>query len=189
MSWTEDRGKSDGAALPRRWTHELRLWLTVALIAVLLVLLAGCQTTPPAASASAERSAALRSLGFVPAQDGWMLDLTTPILFEVDRADLRPETREAIAKMAEELRKIGVRRVRVEGHTDHVGSRTYNAELSLRRAEAVTRELAAHGFPEEAIVRRGLGKEHPVAPNDTDDGRALNRRVTIMVLAPDGTAD
>jgi outer membrane protein OmpA-like peptidoglycan-associated protein len=189
MSPTGEDRKPDGAARPRRWTDELRLWLAAAFIAALLAMLAGCQSAPPAAHTPAERDAALRSLGFVPAEDGWMLDLATPILFEVNRADLRPETREAIARMAVALRRIGVKRVRVEGHTDDVGTNGYNAELSLRRAEAVSRELATHGFPEEAIVRRGLGKEHPVAPNDSPGGRALNRRVAIMVLAADSPAE
>jgi outer membrane protein OmpA-like peptidoglycan-associated protein len=161
------------------------MWMTVILVAVLLTLMAGCQTAPPAAGATAKSEAALRSLGFVPVQDGWMLDMATPILFEIDRADLRPESRAAIAKMAEVLLKIGVQRIRLEGHTDELGSREYNVDLSLRRAEAVSRELAAHGFPQDAIVRRGLGYEHPVATNDTREGRALNRRVTVMVLAPD----
>jgi outer membrane protein OmpA-like peptidoglycan-associated protein len=163
----------------------LRTGLTVILLALLLGLTAGCQTAPPAVSATVESEAAPRSLGFVPVEDGWMLDVATPILFETDRADLGPETRAAIAKMAEALLKIGVQRIRLEGHTDELGSREYNVELSLRRAEAVSRELAAHGFPQNAIVRRGLGYEHPVAANDTREGRALNRRVTIMVLAPD----
>jgi outer membrane protein OmpA-like peptidoglycan-associated protein len=167
--------------------------MTVALFAVLLVLLAGCQTAPPAPARAtpvlAERDATLRSLGFTPGEEGWMLDITTPILFEVNRTDLRPETRDSIAQMAAALRKIGIRRVRVEGHTDSVGSRDYNIELSRRRAEAVSRELAAHGLKDAEIVRRGLGDEHPAAPNDTRDGRARNRRVTIMVLAPDLPAD
>jgi outer membrane protein OmpA-like peptidoglycan-associated protein len=186
------RQDSAGATGPRG-SADLRLWLTIALIVALLGLLAACQTVPPApaapAVAPAERESTLRSLGFVPADEGWLLDVATPILFEVDRADLRPQTREALARMAESLRKVGIERVRVEGHTDNVGSRDYNLELSRRRAEAVRRELAAHGLSEAKIVPRGLGAQHPAAPNDTRDGRARNRRVTIMVLAEDPAAE
>ena len=67
-------------------------------------------------------------------------------------------------------------------HTDSYGSRDYNVERSRRRAEAVARELAAHGFAEGAIVRQAWGFEYPAAPNETPDGRALNRRVTIVTL-------
>lgn len=157
----------------------------------LLVLLAACQTVPPEAPppAAAMRVETLRALGFVETDDGWMLSLSVPILFDSNRDELRPETRKAVGDLADSLLRTGIRRVRVEGHTDSYGSRDYNVELSRRRAEAVARELAAHGFAEGAIVRQAWGFEYPAAPNETPDGRALNRRVTIVVLPSELAAD
>jgi outer membrane protein OmpA-like peptidoglycan-associated protein len=157
----------------------------------LLLLLAACQTVPPEPPppAAAVRGETLRALGFVETDDGWMLSLSVPILFDSNRDELRPETRKAVGDLADSLLRTGIRRVRVEGHTDSYGSRDYNVELSRRRAEAVARELAAHGFAEGAIVRQAWGFEYPAAPNETPDGRALNRRVTIVVLPTELAAD
>jgi outer membrane protein OmpA-like peptidoglycan-associated protein len=164
-----------------RRNHVTRLGaLCCGLLAALLM---GCQTTPPQATPQrAQPVEALRALGFVENADGWMLDLSVPILFDVNRDELKPETRKAVGDLADSLLRIGIRRVRVEGHTDSHGSRGYNVDLSRRRAEAVARELAARGFPDGAIVRQAWGYEYPAAPNDKADGRALNRRVTIVVL-------
>jgi outer membrane protein OmpA-like peptidoglycan-associated protein len=158
----------------------------------LLVLLTACQTVPPQPpppADSAKRIEALRTLGFVESSDGWMLSLSVPILFDSNRDELKPETRKAVGDLADSLLRAGIRRVRIEGHTDSYGSRDYNIELSRRRAEAVARELAAHGFAEHAIVRQAWGFEYPAAPNETPDGRALNRRVTIVVLPTELAAD
>jgi len=153
----------------------------------MLALLGACQTVPPAPPAEPTRAATLRALGFVEGDDGWMLSLSVPILFDSNRDELRPETRKAVSDLADALRRAGIDRVRVEGHTDSHGSRDYNVDLSRRRADAVARELVAHGFTEGAITRRAWGYEYPAASNETPDGRALNRRVTIVVL-PTGTA-
>lgn len=158
--------------------------------AALLVLLAACQTMPPQASPPAtKRVETLRALGFVESSDGWVLSFSAPILFDSNRDDLKPETQKTVSDLANALQRVGIRRVRVEGHTDNSGSRDYNVELSRRRAEAVAREFAVHGFAEDAITRKGWGFEYPAAPNKTPDGRALNRRVTIVVLPTDLAAE
>jgi outer membrane protein OmpA-like peptidoglycan-associated protein len=161
-------------------------WRARALVATgcLAALLAGCQTTTmPASAPERTQVEALRSLGFTETEDGWTLNLATPILFDVDRDELKPTQRRAVADMASELHRVGIRRIRVEGHTDNLGRPGYNVDLARRRAEAVAREFVAHGFPDAAIERRAWGSEHPTAPNDTPEGRALNRRVAIVVVA------
>jgi outer membrane protein OmpA-like peptidoglycan-associated protein len=147
----------------------------------LVGMLSGCQTPGP--TLRAERVETLRSLGFAETDEGWTLSLAVPILFDVDSDELKPGTKRAIADMARELRKVGIERIRIEGHTDNLGNRSYNVELSRRRAEVVAREFVECGFPDTAIERKGWGFEHPVASNDTQDGRALNRRVAIVVVA------
>jgi outer membrane protein OmpA-like peptidoglycan-associated protein len=159
----------------------------VTLIAAALV--AGCQTAPPAPEPRTQPQATLKSFGFVEGNDGWTLSLADPILFEVSKDEVKPESMKSLAGVAQGLLQLGVREVRVEGHTDNVGNRAYNIELSRRRAEAVARVLVANGFPDAGITRRAWASDYPVAPNQTPDGRAQNRRVTIVVLPPDLAKD
>ena len=167
---------------PCRKPRSRGRWARALVVAAGLAgLLAGCQT--PAPSANPAQVEALRSLGFTETGDGWTLNLALPILFDVDSDELKPATKVTIADMAKELRRIGVTRIRIEGHTDNLGSRIHNVDLSQRRAEIVAREFIASGFPDAAIERKAWGYEHPAAPNDTPEGRALNRRVAIVVVA------
>jgi outer membrane protein OmpA-like peptidoglycan-associated protein len=79
-------------------------------------------------------------------------------------------------------------RIRVEGHTDNLGGDAYNVDLSFRRARAVVEYLASRGVPRERLEYRGYGAAHPVAPNDTPQGRSLNRRVEFTILRPGETS-
>jgi outer membrane protein OmpA-like peptidoglycan-associated protein len=76
-----------------------------------------------------------------------------------------------------------ITRVEIEGHTDDRGVPAYNLDLSQRRADAVRAWLVEHGVAPERLVAKGYGATRPVAPNDTDAGRARNRRVQITVVA------
>jgi outer membrane protein OmpA-like peptidoglycan-associated protein len=93
------------------------------------------------------------------------------------RADARPVLDEAIATLTSEGRVAVV----AEGHTDSKGSDAYNRKLSLRRAKAVRDYLVAGGLAPDRISYEGFGKSHPVASNDTADGRAQNRRVELRI--------
>jgi outer membrane protein OmpA-like peptidoglycan-associated protein len=148
-----------------------------------LALLAGCQTNLPAPRAQQE--AVLRALGFMKSKEGWTLNLAAAGQFDNGKDTLRPDAQRAIVDIGRELLRAGVKRVRVEGHTDNIGSRDYNIELSRRRADAVARYLTLQGFASDAIARKACAFDHPIASNDTPAGRAQNRRVAIVVLAPD----
>jgi OOP family OmpA-OmpF porin len=71
--------------------------------------------------------------------------------------------------------------VRCEGHTDPVGSEAYNLDLGQRRAEAVAAHLDAQGIDAGRVATRSFGESLPAASNDTEEGRARNRRVEIIV--------
>jgi outer membrane protein OmpA-like peptidoglycan-associated protein len=146
--------------------------------------MAGCQSTPSAAAANgkAERQQALREAGFTQQGDEWALSLGTKLLFEPDADRLSSEGRLALAAVAESLRRMGIGRVRVEGHTDNTGSPRHNGALSMRRAETAAQELIRGGLADRAVERRGHGAERPVADNATPEGRAQNRRVVITLL-------
>ena len=76
--------------------------------------------------------------------------------------------------------------VRIEGHTDSVGSEEYNKKLSLRRATAIANEMTEKfGIPEERVIIEPYGETRPIATNDTREGRQLNRRVDIILIVPE----
>lgn len=103
------------------------------------------------------------------------------ILFDFDKADIKPESKAQLDQMAALLKASPSLKVYIVGHTDNQGSIDYNLSLSQRRAEAITRALATqYGIPAARMVARGLGPFAPVASNDTEDGRAKNRRVEIV---------
>jgi outer membrane protein OmpA-like peptidoglycan-associated protein len=162
-------------------TLRRRAWVTALCVAMV-----GCATAPPAPpaqapSAAETRVAALRKLGFTPAGDGWEFSLGVKLLFDTDVDMLSDDGRGAVAKLARSLGELGIEHVRVEGHTDNVGSLKYNAGLSQRRAESVARHLVTLGWRDGAIERQGFGPDKPVADNTTAVGRAQNRRVVIAV--------
>ncbi len=103
------------------------------------------------------------------------------ILFDFGRASLRPEARETLSKVAGILLVSQAHSLRVEGHTDDVGSVESNRTLSLRRAEAVRDYLVQSGVPSELIATEGFGQSQPLAPNTTPENRQKNRRVEIVI--------
>ena len=84
--------------------------------------------------------------------------------------------------MASTLREYNQTIVEVSGHTDSIGSEAVNQRLSEQRAASVGNYLIGQGLQRERFEIVGMGKRYPVASNDTDAGRALNRRVEIRVL-------
>jgi len=105
-------------------------------------------------------------------------------LFEFDNSDMLPEVRKSISELAEFIRddKKWVF-LRIDGHTDGVGSVKYNLDLSLKRAVAVANSLITReGIDPSRIFVRGMGKSAPIADNSTDEGRKLNRRFEIVFL-------
>ena len=103
--------------------------------------------------------------------------------FDFNRSDIRPDSRPILDEAAEILKENPDVRITVAGHTDAIGSDAYNQQLSLRRAEAVFRYLVNHGITPERMDVTGYGKRRPVADNETETGRAQNRRVELQVLA------
>jgi outer membrane protein OmpA-like peptidoglycan-associated protein len=113
------------------------------------------------------------------------LELTLgDVLFDVDEATLKPGAMQHLERLAAFLRDYPDRSLVVEGHTDSSGSDSYNLELSQRRADSVRGFLLERGVAPERIVSRGYGKAFPVASNDTQAGRQLNRRVDVVILNP-----
>lgn len=109
------------------------------------------------------------------------------VLFDFNKASLKPGAREKLAKLAGILLAYpGNYRIEIEGHTDAVGTDEYNLKLSQDRAESVRYFLVQSSLAENRIVgTRGLGEVRPVATNDTPEGRQMNRRVEIIIADVD----
>ncbi|MCX7937507.1 MAG: OmpA family protein [Chlorobi bacterium] len=105
------------------------------------------------------------------------------VFFDFDKADLREESLPELDLAAEFLKEHPTVRVRIEGHTDDVGTDEYNLQLSKRRAEAVKKYLVSKGIDEKRILTVGYGKSQPKVKDTTPEARALNRRVEMKVVA------
>ena len=90
----------------------------------------------------------------------------------------------ALAKVAKQLAGMD-HDIEVQGHTDALGDPVYNYDLSRRRAQSVVDALLDLGVPPELLMARGYGPSRPVSDNDTDEGRALNRRVDFRTIVAD----
>ncbi|WP_424928804.1 OmpA family protein [Amaricoccus tamworthensis] len=113
--------------------------------------------------------------------DRLIVSMPEAITFAVDSADLRPSIRDEIVAVSQSLQNYPNTSVQVIGHTDNTGSASYNQGLSERRAQSVTNVLVASGTPANRIFSSGRGMTQPVATNDTEAGRAANRRVEIII--------
>ena len=114
---------------------------------------------------------------------GLVITLSGQVLFSSGQWVLLPAARAALDNVADALKAQPDRKITVEGYTDSQGTQASNLVLSQARAEAVRKYLVSRGVAEEKIRATGFGAESPLAPNDTAEGRANNRRVEI-VLAP-----
>ncbi|MBI3769117.1 MAG: OmpA family protein [Deltaproteobacteria bacterium] len=119
---------------------------------------------PPAAAPPVQRKIVLRGVNF-----------------DFNKANIRADAAGILREAATILKDNPNVQISVEGHTDSVGSDPYNLKLSLQRATSVKQFLAKEGVPDSRLSVRGLGETQPVASNDTDDGRAQNRRVELKV--------
>jgi len=102
--------------------------------------------------------------------------------FEFDKADLRPEDRELLARIAGIMLTSHDYTISVNGHTDDVGSAAYNQKLSERRAESVREFLVKSGLPAEILSVQGHGKSLPLVPGTSEAARAKNRRVELGIV-------
>ncbi len=103
------------------------------------------------------------------------------IQFEFDKAELLPESFGILDRLITKLDKFPAYKVRIVGHTDSVGSEEYNQGLSERRANSVYKYLVAHDVAKDRLTTEGKGETQPIDNNETESGRARNRRVEFYL--------
>jgi outer membrane protein OmpA-like peptidoglycan-associated protein len=132
----------------------------------------------------AELRAQLQGTGVSVTRNGDQLVLNMPsnITFDVDQSALKPEFVPTLNSVAIVLRKYNQTLVDIYGHTDSTGNADHNLDLSNRRADSVYNYLAGQGLDPRRFYVVGLGESQPIASNDTEQGRALNRRVEIRLV-------
>jgi len=117
--------------------------------------------------------------------EGIKITFDSGILFDIDKATLKPEAKQNLDKLAVILNKYPDTNVVIEGHTDSTGTYGHNLELSKQRAQSVSNYLAGLGVDPSRFTTMGYGPDQPVASNVTSEGRSQNRRVELAVMAND----
>ena len=117
---------------------------------------------------------------------GTVITLSGSLLFATGQSELLPQAQSRLTEVAEALKQSPDTQLRIEGHTDARGTETLNQDLSVRRAEAVRNFLENRGIDPERIAIVGYGSSRPIADNRTPDGRAMNRRVEIVLKPRNG---
>ena len=131
-------------------------------------------------------NAALKDLGARATDTEIQIELSSDVMFDFDKSDLKPEALGSLQKVVTVMQAYPAYRCTIGGHTDGKGEKQYNQKLSERRADSVKTWLAAHGAANPTTTQ-GFGDSKPIAPNtkpngsDNPEGRQKNRRVEITL--------
>jgi outer membrane protein OmpA-like peptidoglycan-associated protein len=114
--------------------------------------------------------------------DDLVLNMPSNVTFATNEASVQPQFRATLDQVADVLKNYNQTYIDVYGHTDSTGSDSYNLSLSQRRATSVADYLTSRGVQSARLGTRGFGETQPVASNDTEEGKAANRRVEIKLV-------
>ena len=104
------------------------------------------------------------------------------IQFEYNSAALTDDSQAGIQMITDFLKRNPDLKVELAGHTDDVGSASYNLKLSTERAQSVMQALVANGITESRLTAKGYGATKPILPNNSDEHRAVNRRTEMIII-------
>jgi outer membrane protein OmpA-like peptidoglycan-associated protein len=122
-----------------------------------------------------------KDLFLVPIEVGQSIRLNN-VFFDFNKADLKPESFGELDRLVQFLKLNPNMEIELGGHTDNVGAEDYNVKLSQQRTESVLNYLVSKGIDKTKLKAKGYGKSKPVAGNDTEEGKATNRRVEFTIL-------
>jgi len=115
--------------------------------------------------------------------EGIVVEFSSAVLFGFDQSDLSAEAKANLDKLVKVLNTYPDTNIEVQGHTDSKGSETYNQNLSVKRATSVSDYLVANQITSGRITTKGFGETMPEYDNETEEGRAQNRRVEFLITA------
>jgi outer membrane protein OmpA-like peptidoglycan-associated protein len=115
--------------------------------------------------------------------EGVLVTFDSGLLYDFDSDVVRGAARDNLTNLANSLRNYPDTEVLIVGHTDNIGSATYNQGLSERRAASARNYLVSQGVPANRIRTMGMGLREPVSSNESEAGRAQNRRVEVAIFA------
>lgn len=118
--------------------------------------------------------------------DNITLNMPGNITFAFDSSNLQPQFYPILNNVADTLNEYNQTVIEVAGHTDSVGDAGYNQNLSVQRAQSVANYLSGRGVMQQRMIVTGAGETRPIASNDTEAGRAQNRRVEITIVPVTG---
>lgn len=110
------------------------------------------------------------------------MNITSAVLFDFNKSKLKEEALQVMPDVAKLLKMYPDNKVLIEGHTDSIGSKSYNFKLSTRRAASVYNYFVEQGVEKERLEKIGYGETRPIASNRTKAGQAQNRRVEIILI-------
>ncbi|SEA54042.1 Outer membrane protein OmpA [Arachidicoccus rhizosphaerae] len=118
-------------------------------------------------------------------EEGIVVEFNSKVLFGFDQSSLTDASRNTLNNLITILNKYPQTNLEVQGHTDNTGAASYNMTLSVKRATAVSDYLKANGIAGSRLTVKGFGETVPKYDNNTEDGRAQNRRVEFLITAND----
>ena len=118
--------------------------------------------------------------------DNITLNMPGNITFAFDSSNLQSQFHPILNNVADTLNEYNQTVIEVAGHTDSVGDASYNQTLSVQRAQSVASYLTGRGVMQQRMIVTGAGETRPIASNDTEAGRAQNRRVEITIVPVSG---
>ncbi|MFC1393479.1 OmpA family protein [Acinetobacter junii] len=148
-------------------------------LTLLCLTLAGCLSFGPLKYRQVKM---LKKEGFVLTEEGWSLGLPERLLFDFNKSDIKPENAKEIIRLAKQLNKYDLQKLKIVGHTDDIGNPEYNQKLSEERAQSVAGIFLKEGFKQTNLNVIGRGSNQPFVPNTSDENRASNRRVAIIII-------
>ena len=104
------------------------------------------------------------------------------LLFDFNKADIKPEHGQKINRLAKQLNKYDLHKLKIVGHTDDIGNPEYNQKLSEERAQSVASIFVQQGFKQNDLTAVGRGSSQPFVPNTSDENHASNRRVAVIII-------
>lgn len=153
--------------------------IKISFIALLCLTLAGCLSFGPLKYRQVKM---LKKEGFVLTDEGWSLGLPERLLFDFNKSDIKPDHATEIARLAKQLEKYDLQKLKVVGHTDDIGNPEYNKKLSEERAQSVASIFVNQGFKPNNLTIIGRGSDQPFVANTSEENRANNRRVAVIII-------